>query len=618
MKHLASWIERSSERESLKFITELALAHAQRGGQTGVRIAELIAQHDYVGLCSFELDYNSLSMSEARNCRQALAFFKKCNYLPLKVDRQGRAKAKFDSAELKCRDTNELFDLRDRGLINFMPWADAALSRARAKISRILGPLPSISELDFKFGPGATTLTKKSRASVAEKLTAGFSCSEDLLPYASRILEEMPTWFALHESVSYEVKREIVDPAEGIGTEVIQYGRAPVVVTPGRVNFVPKDALTDRTVIVSGSLNVILSGAIGRFMFNRLKASGIDLSDQEINQDFARIGSLTGEYSTLDLVSASDMMAIAIVRYLLPWEWYFFLSTIRSSEVTLNGGSMILEKFSSMGDGFTFPLQSLIFYALASSVVQGGDSCNGVSVYGDDIIAPSEATGPVMELLHICGFEVNKAKSYWTGPFRESCGADYLRGINIRPWYHRDVITPMDLFRLHNFYVRHQEPEMAELIRSNINDSLVMYGPDGYGDGHLLGDWSPKRHKRSESHGYGGVLFDTFKLKPLRDKRFGRKGDRVLPGYTIYVRENVDDAIAAATKNDEPCGRFSYPIRVEEAAMWLGILRKYNSKLAVEALPEGRDRCSGVVVKHPAMPGTKGYVRVSIYTFNAS
>lgn len=613
MKHLAFWTQRSSTDESLKFIKELALSHAQKGGHAGSRISDLITNGDYRALCEYDLDYSVLTVHEARNCRQALAFYKKCTYLPLKENRKERAKAKFVKAELKCRETNEIFNLRDQGLFNLEPWADAALQRAKAKISRVLGTLPRISELDFKFGPGATTLTKKRQASVAEKLTAGFSCSEDLLPYASRILEEIPEWFKLHESTNYTKVTPVKDAnGRSIGTLYDEFGRAPVVVLPGRVNFVPKDAMTDRSIIVEGSLNVLIQGAIGRYMFRRLKASGIDLSDQSRNQRLAKIGSLTGALATLDLVSASDMMAIAIVRELLPWEWYFFLSTCRSSTVMLDGEPMLQEKFSSMGNGFTFPLQSLIFWALSSSVDEGRETC----VYGDDIIVSSSSAPRVARLLEICGFEVNRKKSFWTGPFRESCGADYLRGIDIRPWYHREMISPADLFRLHNYYVRHDDQEMADVILSHINPSLRIFGPDGYGDGHLVGDWIPRKHKRAHSHGYGGVLFDTFKLKPVRDKRFGRKGDKVLPVYTIYVRENSESVLPGIDAVSE-----EYRTQLEHSskfASFLRIRRLYQSKLAVEALPESRDRRSGVVIKNPSLPGTQGYVKVSIYTFNAS
>jgi len=354
--------------------------------------------------------------------------------------------------------------------------------------------------------------------------------------------------------------------------------------------------------VVEGSLNVIAQGAIGRYMANRLAAFGIDLSDQSRNQELAKQGSIDGSLATIDLVSASDMMSIGIVRTLLPWEWYFFLSTMRSSVVTLNGRELVQDKFSSMGNGYTFPLQSLIFWALASSICEGGDV---VSVYGDDIIVPTAHAEQVMRLLQIVGFEPNLKKSYWQGPFRESCGADYLRGSNIRPWYHRDVITPAELFRLHNFYVRHAMLESASRIEELINPALRIYGPDGFGDGHLLGDWQKRAHKRAQSHGYGGVLFDTYKLGSRRDERRHKLGFRVLPAYTIYVRENSERVL---------------PIELDEvsnltvAQLLAAVL--YQSVTAVEPLPEGEDPLNGGVFKRCSLPGTDGYRKVSIYTFD--
>lgn len=640
MEHIAFWTERSSADESLRLIKELALSHAQQGGAQGDVIASLITGDDFPRLCGFELDYSICTVSEARNCRQALAFFKKCTYLPLKgVDRKRTAIDKFIYAELKCRDTNEVLNLRDQGLFNLELWADAAITRAKAKISRILGPLPKFSELDFKFGRGATTLTKKSEANIAQKLEDGFSCSEALVPYVHHILDEIPAWELMHlEPLRRPVKDGVmlkrtlpIQSAGPLGAASDEQntsftdcaesyqGYTPVFVTPGRVSFVPKDAYTDRSIIVEGSLNVLVQGAIGRYMFARLKRYGIDLSDQGRNRELAKIGSLTGDLSTLDLVSASDMMASAIVRELLPWEWWFFLSTARSATVLLQGKTMELEKFSSMGNGFTFPLQSLIFYALASAV-SGHDI---VSVYGDDIICHTDHSPRVMRLLEICGFEINRKKSYTHGSFRESCGADYISGFDIRPWYHREVISPKDLFRLHNFYVRHGDEDRARLIVELINPCLRIYGPEGFGDGHLLGDWIPRRHKRHESHGYGGVLFDTFKERPVKDGRSNRRGDRVLPLYSIYVRENADRVLPANDDIVPEHSEFSdaawelIPFSLIDLATVLGNARRMQSNIAVEPLSERLDRRSGAAVKQLPMPGTNGYVRVSIYTFNA-
>ena len=100
-----------------------------------------------------------------------------------------------------------------------------------------------------------------------------------------------------------------------------------------------------------------------------------------------------------------------------------------------------LEQFSSMGNGFTFPLETLLFYSLARAVLKymhaSAEEWDMLSVYGDDITLPSRCFSLLTEVFTECGFLVNSRKSFSDGPFRESCGADYLRSIDIRPFYVR-------------------------------------------------------------------------------------------------------------------------------------------------------------------------------------
>jgi hypothetical protein len=60
-----------------------------------------------------------------------------------------------------------------------------------------------------------------------------------------------------------------------------------------------------------------------------------------------------------------------------------------------------------------------------------------VSVYGDDIIVPTEMSASVMEDLESFGLRVNQNKSYNTGLFRESCGGDFYAGVCVTPVYVR-------------------------------------------------------------------------------------------------------------------------------------------------------------------------------------
>lgn len=652
--HNACWTQESSPDESLDIIRELALAHALRGGDQGVLIAYFIVCDDFLSICEFELDYDTVTTAEAAHCRQALAFYQKCEYIVLPgVDPKEVAKSKFLEAEQACQSTNEILRMRRSGLFNFEPWVDAAIRRAQHKISRVLGRLPHVRDLKLRFGPGATTLTKKKNASVVEKLQAGVSCSESLLPYASKILAEMPQLSRLHNILPEDpyadllikrvdlqelvnAKREFptmevyvegtLTPLERLEEKLADYDReiemrqlvdvverCTVQVMDGVVEFVPKNAKTHRSIVKEPSLNTMIQLALGDYMAKRLHAFGIDIRNQEINKSLAKEGSLTGELGTLDLSSASDTISTEIVYELLPPEWAFMLATARSEKVLLDGSVVDLEKFSSMGNGYTFPLETLIFWALASSATEDGFA----SVYGDDIIVGTHSVERVMRLLEVCGFSINRKKSYWKGSFRESCGGDFLSGIDIRPYYHKKVVTGMELFKMHNFYVRHHEPEMAEKVLAHIHPSLRIYGPDGYGDGHLLGDWIPRRSKAHRANGYGGVLFDTFKLGDRKDFRPQRTGDRALPTYSIYIRDDGDTVL--------PIADASKGLSNERYALSLERMRKFVGKVPAglsqaktlgDPIPERVSPVDGATYKLPSLPGVDGYRRVSIYTFD--
>jgi len=126
-----------------------------------------------------------------------------------------------------------------------------------------------------------------------------------------------------------------------------------------------------------------------------------------------------------------------LVELLLPKEWFDILDTLRSPMTFVDGKWIHLSKFSSMGNGFTFELESLIFSAISMEAcfLSNVDAIPGVNlwVFGDDIILPSEASATMLTLLRFFGFTPNKGKTFTSGPFRESCGGDYFGGVAVRP-----------------------------------------------------------------------------------------------------------------------------------------------------------------------------------------
>jgi hypothetical protein len=104
-------------------------------------------------------------------------------------------------------------------------------------------------------------------------------------------------------------------------------------------------------------------------------------------------------------------------------------------------------KFSSMGNGMTFTIETLIFAAAVAAV-----GSKTVCVYGDDIVTDTNTVPDLLRLLRFLGFCVNQDKSFHTGPFRESCGEH---------WYRDKLITPV--------YIGNEgwlKPDLCHLVNS--------------------------------------------------------------------------------------------------------------------------------------------------------
>jgi len=538
MARVASFTKQLSPESSLQILEDLALHHIRQISDVPLKLhlGLLVRGRHFRELVMMDPDYSTgVTLNDITLWRQVLAFYSKLEPLDIGEDKTENARVKFMESEVSCLKANRRFNSSVTDETEFSQSTAAIIEMARVKISKLLGDAPPLlDDLEYFFGPGATTSVTRRISCARTKLSALPSSSDEMLPLVSSILDQVPMYRDLHLDESGD--------------------NCLVEVHFGKLSFVPKNAKTYRSICTEPTLNALAQSAVGRFISKRLLSVGVDLRDQTRNKNLARLGSITGELATLDLSSASDSICIELVAALLPYEWFALLSLIRTGTVrTPDGGLLRLHKFSSMGNGFTFPLESLIFWALSASVVERFCSIpssemkayvsQNVGIYGDDIIVPVSAVSPLIDVFTDVGFEVNKSKSHWQGPFRESCGGDYFNGFDIRPWYCKDWFTGETLFQLHNFYWRHLDFASAKIVEALIDSSLRLYGPDGFGDGHLLSDAPLRHHKRSL--GWAGFVFETYTRKP-RYHFTVMPGDAVLPAYSAYEREFAPAGSSAA------------------------------------------------------------------------
>lgn len=261
-----------------------------------------------------------------------------------------------------------------------------------------------------------------------------------------------------------------------------------------RLFFVLKNAEISRTCCTENLLDMIFQLAIGDELCDCLdKTWGIRLSSEpDHNRELARLGSIDGRTATIDLTSASDSEPLPLVTRMFHTKKRFLgmMQSCRSDVSILPDGSHVrLGMFSTMGNGFTFPLQTLTFASAVSAVYHAyGRSLprgrkRDWGVFGDDITCPSDLFGPLCHLLETLGFSVNRSKSYNTGSFRESCGHDYHSGRNIRGVYIRTYSTVPDLYSAYNriayFAALHDLPLFGtlDLIRSRIPKRFLHFVP---------------------------------------------------------------------------------------------------------------------------------------------
>jgi hypothetical protein len=244
----------------------------------------------------------------------------------------------------------------------------------------------------------------------------------------------------------------------------------PKLVDGNRLSCVPKNIDISRTICTEPTLNMWYQLGLGNIIRERLrKFFGIDLRYvADVNRHMARLGSMAPDtdkksFSTIDLESASDSISLTLVDELFPQWFSSLLKYLRSPVSRLpDGSALTLNMVSTMGNGFTFPLQTLIFSAVVSAVYDemgitplkvSSDKPN-FSVFGDDIIVRSDAFDRVVHLLELFGFKVNAEKSFNKGPFRESCGCDFFKGHMVRGVYLKHLSTSQDTYVAFNKLVR--------------------------------------------------------------------------------------------------------------------------------------------------------------------
>lgn len=355
---------------------------------------------------------------------QAVKFLAKYPFKSPLLDPRQAAITTFNQCEATCEVENEFWMAYNARLVSLIPWFERIAFRVQQIITEILGDFPVQEWLDCcRFGPGTTAFSAVPKPSDADKLALDPTVTVEFYPYAEAFLAEFPGWTdALTFGGSYPLR-----------VHVVQGGKHTTVL---------KKATTDRNIETQPTVNMFAQLGLGLMIRRRLREhAGIDLDHgQDRNREFARKGSLYGTFATKDLRNASDTICKMLPIVLVENEgWRKALCITRTATIRMAGEDSFreLHRFSAMGNGYTFELETLIFYAIARACTPKGT----VLAYGDDLIVPTYASGDVSRALTMFGFTVNETKSFDSGPFRESCGADWFEGQISRPFQLENEVT---------------------------------------------------------------------------------------------------------------------------------------------------------------------------------
>lgn len=383
-------------------------------------------------------DYLEHDVHRFRDDYLIVEYFSKSKFLETGVDTVAVASASFAAAELACASANvRLRSFRDRGVIPPLLFVQAIVL-ASEKIENCIGthvPWARI-QTKFKWGKGATYSLKGEQVRLDTKLLEKqISVTQEALPLLRAAMATDYAWL--------RARGIIADgPVSLLSDEFL-------VVRGSRGLLVDKNAKTKRFIAAEPSGNIFLQLGAGQELRRCLHRVGIDLADQTVNQDLAKRALDLG-LATVDLKQASDTICRELVWLLLPHRWSCFLDDLRSHELEFEGRWHMLSKFSSMGNGFTFELETLIFWALTEALRDLMGLRGRVSVYGDDIICPSRMFLKLQELLAWVGFTTNVKKSHHDGVFRESCGKHYYGGCDVTPIYQKSYPSGQERHRMVN------------------------------------------------------------------------------------------------------------------------------------------------------------------------
>ncbi len=362
---------------------------------------------------------------------------------------------------------------------------DEVFRYMKADLQLILGPVPTVEVIadSARHGPGSsTTLGFNDRSKYFKYQDWPYPVCPRAETMLTSVIKLDQRWVGVLED-SYR-RRYGIPPWRILNQDSFWKNVVHAEHCWNRVTTVPKDGTKDRPIAIEPAGNIFLQLGVEGVIRARLRAHGLNLDTQERNRELCLKFSRENSGYTIDLSNASDTISRKFCETMLPAGWFELLDSIRSPYGEFPDRTYWrYAKMSSMGNATTFVLESLLFWSLQRAVsrVYGHRSDRNVA-FGDDLLGEGYLGKHMFIYLPLCGFAVNRNKSFLEGPVRESCGVDSYKGRDIRPVFLKTVpVTDRDLLsdrnRLNRWFAIHHGTRLPESLDNFFMKYLNLWEP---------------------------------------------------------------------------------------------------------------------------------------------
>nr|QDH91552.1 MAG: RNA-dependent RNA polymerase [Leviviridae sp.] len=302
---------------------------------------------------------------------------------------------------------------------------------------------------------------------------------------------------------------------------------------PSRLIAVPKTAKGPRLIAAEPTAHQYCQQGMLTFLMDRMEHSKIgmfiDLRDQGKSGRMVLKSSLDRKLATVDLSDASDRLTCWTVERMFRKNTSLLtaLHAARTryvrDKISTVPSFLKPKKFASQGTAVTFPVQSLVFLSIALGCCLDGEVSwqkivklrEQVRVYGDDIIIPVYGYERLIRVMDALQLKVNKAKSFVSGHFRESCGVDGYRGYDVTPLNPTTVVADNPaacqsvIDTVNNLFSKglwHASNRLRSLIPARVSREIRIVGINALGstgfasycgsdESHLRTRWNNRLHR---------------------------------------------------------------------------------------------------------------------------